>query len=270
MHLSEHAPCGLTLRLDHARRHSEIDTAAERRPCVKPTHRAWRGRHALRVSRGHTATMSSHKTPRQRDAGFIPSPLRTASRRAQRPVASVRLRACMAASTKRPAQPGRAFTGDAPGPVVRDRATVDARRPGRRNWPAAGPAVKRAMSPTSARIVNASTGPDPDEGVQRDRDRIRRGPLLRLERPPLARPRGSRDTAARGVADCGPPRAASCTCAQPRQRRRCVQPRPRRLPRIGSEQQRPDHLRQPRPQPHQLMPPAARPRASRESPAADM
>lgn len=86
----------LNLRLAHGWGHSEIASDARRSHAL--SRRTTRGEDVIGYPRGHRATMSSHSTRANATRALL-APLRTASRLAQRPVASVRFIECIAAAT---------------------------------------------------------------------------------------------------------------------------------------------------------------------------
>ena len=109
------------------------------------------------------------------------------------------------------------------------------------------------MSPISARSVSASTGPIPIRSSSAPRsDRPR--PALAPPRRPRAHRRGPPDTAAQAPQLARRLGRQAATCSSQASAARRVQRVPGGSPRIPAQQQRANHLRQPRAHPHQLMP----------------
>ena len=259
-HLCELVTSELNISLDHERRHSEIDAQQRVMRCTDA--RSWmRGRHAtVRQIR----TTSLHRTRASATRAFR-IPFRTARRRAQRPVDPARFTLCMRRFDQRPPQPRRPVAGDAPVPGV-VRAPVDARHQAgvaRQRGP-----VREALDvPTSARIVRPIIGPIPTaRSARRPSDRWLRGAEPRRSLPPLRAGRGPRG--APGVATPPSLSPGRCTVASQANPRGLVQRGHGRIAAAVPEQQRPDHLRQPRADPHDLLTAPTQVAQLRGSPAA--
>ncbi len=149
---------------------------------------------------------------------------------------------------QRPPQPRRSVAGNAP--VVHVVGTaLDAR-----DQPRIARQRRPAGEATDVAHLGANRqrhhGPDANEPVQRDRDGVRRGAVFDLG---IGRVGVGMDGAIEALEAAQRPVGVGPQLrhlGEPRERPRCIELGPGRLAGIIAQQERADHLRQARPQPH--------------------